>query len=159
MTGASTKRHLQEAVVERLQSPFLPSQDGEEAKPNPIVERGVPVLSRLIKDIDSEIDDSLTNIGINVFVHPAKGKGAKHYGDCTVFNNATFDVTVMEEPTTNETGLDAWEVCDLVNQLLSLWTPPLEKAQMISLDEDPESDDSKGNLRIFSEKFNLMFIV
>ena len=160
MNMTSTRLELQKAIVARLLEPEMDIVDENGAKlPNPISLHNVPVFSRLAKDIESDIDDNLKGIGLNVFVHPAVGKGAKQYAHSIVFKGATFDVTVSEDPTTNELPVNVWDVCEAVCLMLGNWTPPLDKARIVTLADNPETDSSQGNLRQFTETFNLMFLL
>lgn len=139
--GFSVLRDLQEAITGRLQGC---------AGLN-----GIAIYDRRTGEIENAIKLQLASLGITIFVSPVLPKGFSANYPAPSFSAGDFTVRILEAPTTNKTGRDAYHVAELVIRRLHHWHPGVAGAGPVTVDEDP-LDDNSDKARVI---FDLLFHV
>lgn len=125
---------LQSAVREMIQaSPGIPA--------------GVQVIARVEKDLVNDIQSALAKLGLCIYVLPTLPLRAMRTETGLIFfESAEVRVRIIENPTLNKTGFDAWDVCEAVATTLQGSNPgdflacPLGLASTpVDLVEDPDT--------------------
>lgn len=137
----STLRSLQEAVTERLRgSAHL---------------RALKIYDRRDGDVENAVKVQLSTIGITLFVSPVLPRGISPNVPALCFERGEFTVRILEQPTTNQTGVDAYAAAELVLRRLHHWTPGVRDAGPITADPDPLDDNSDKSRTIFDLLFHV----
>lgn len=116
---------------------------------------GLEILSRKKADIESEIDAQLTGVGVTLFVSPVQMKGISSDLPTVSSDAAEFSVSIFDNPTSNDTGIDADGFREITMRRLHLWDPGIEGVGVITLAPDPEDDRSNKKKVIYDLLFNL----
>ncbi|MDF3058022.1 MAG: hypothetical protein K0R17_2237 [Rariglobus sp.] len=119
----STLRDLQEAITNHLKGCSALA--------------GIEVFDRRKADLESEIDNQLTNVGASIFVSEIDLKDIAP--DAPGISSDAYDVTVVifTAPTSNDSGRDSAALEEIVMRRLHQWTPGVEGCGVITIDPDP----------------------
>lgn len=137
----SILRDLQEAITGRLQG--CAALDG------------IQIYDRRTGEIENAVKLQLASLGITIFVSPVAPKGFSEAYPAPVFSSGDFTVRILENPTTNRTGRDAYHLMEMVIRRLHLWQPGVSGAGAVTVDPDPLDDNSSKDRVIFDLLFHV----
>ena len=138
----SVLRDLQEAITSHLKaSSSLASLD---------------VLDRRDATIEQKVADALAGPnGVAIFVSPVMPKGFSANYPVPSFTRGDFTVRILENPTNNASGRDAYALAETIIRRLHHWTPGVQGAGAVTVDEDPLDDNSTKKAVIFDLLFHV----
>ena len=117
---------------------------------------GIDVLDRRDATIEDKIANALAGPnGVAIFVSPILPKGFSANYPAPCFDRGDFTVRVLENPTNNGSGRDAYALAETVIRRLHHWTPGVQGAGVVTVDEDPLDDNSTKKAVIFDILFHL----
>lgn len=111
-------------------------------------------LSRLKGDVENDIQHALRTLGISVFVMPPEPRASKPTVPGPHFDETMLGVAIFENPTINETGIDAWDAWELIVRELHQWKPADDRFGTVYVRPDPWEDDPQAAGRAFFAYFN-----
>ena len=114
---------------------------------------GVKVHDRRTGDLENELKRETSNLGLTIFVSPVLPRGIAGNVPSVCFDQADFTVRIIDAPT-NQTGLDAYAVAEIVMRRLHHWVPGVTDAGPITVDADPIDDASTPTVTIFDVLFH-----
>lgn len=137
----SILRDLQEAVTDRL--------TGSSALAD------ISIHDRRTGDIENAVNLALSTLGVSIFVSPVLPRQISPNLPTICFDSADFTVRIIEAPTTNTSGTDAYALVELVLRRLHHFTPGVEGAGPITADANPVDDNSEKARVIFDVLFHV----
>lgn len=123
----------------------------------PFFARKVQVFSRKLKSVESEIEQAVANTGVAIFVFPPKPRKFESNIPSPTFREMEVVVRLIENPSSNQTGADAWDYWEELIKL-HFWRPlNLPTCGALIGQSEPFQDQTmpKEDIRIFDCKFTV----
>lgn len=99
---------------------------------------GIQILGKVEGTLESAIEAALSAIGITVFVSPPLPAGISPDIGAVVFDQAKFVVRIIVNDSTDDTGMTAHLLMEIILARLHHFTPPgIPGAGIITPDPDP----------------------